>query len=233
MKQQERSQSVGALLLTLGIVAILLITGLLTLNRFNPNEPLSIQSTGMPTPINGSTSTQNVVTQKAILGATWSAITRTPFPTQIPFPTGTFEGSEVQFSAQKLDLNALNAWGGYLNGNTVVIYAGSWHGDPEQGAIVILITLPYRFYDERIFTPTKHGSVRVVAEQNNRLTLVAADGEVFYFDIPARLFVASLNEVVLTATPPPSLTSPAYTTATPAPTYNPYPLPTLPSTKIP
>ena len=233
MKQQERSQSVRALFLALGVVIIILVTGISALNQFKPNEPLSIPSTGMPTFIEGTTSTPNVGTQKAIFHATRSAITRTPFPTQIPFPTGTFEGEEVNFSAEKLDLDALNAWGGYLDGNTVVIYAGSWHGDPEQGAIEILITLPYRFYDEQIFTPTKHGGVRVVTEQNNRLTLQATDGEIFYFDVPARRFVASPTEVVSTATPPPTYTPYAPVSGTQMPTPNPYPMPTEPGTAVP
>jgi hypothetical protein len=233
MKRPERTQNVGGLLLVLGVVAVLLVIGLSNLNRFNPNEPLSIQPTGMSTYVEGSTSTPNAGTQKAILGATWSAITRTPFPTQVPFPTGTFEGSEVKFSAKIKGLDALNAWGGYLNGNTVVIYAGSLLDDPEQGAIAILITLPYLHFSDRVLTPTKHGGVRVVAEQNNRLTLSAADGEFFYFDVPARRFVASLTEVVPTATPPPSLTPPVYVGGTPVPTYNPYPLPTVPSTEAP
>jgi hypothetical protein len=231
MKQLERSQSVRALFLVLGFVIITLITGISALNQFKPNEPLSIPSTGMPTYIDSTTFTPNVGTQKAIFHATRLATTRTPFPTQIPFPTGTFEGEEVNFSAEKLDIDALNAWGGYLDGNTIVIYAGSLLDDPEQGAIEILIKLPYRFYAEQIFTPTKHGGVHVVEEENNRLTLQAADGEVFYFDVPARQFVASLTEVVSTATPPPSLTPPVYGLGTP--TTNPYPMPTELSTAVP
>jgi hypothetical protein len=234
MKQQLRSQSIGTLLLALVIVAILLFIGLSTLNRFNPNGPLSIQPTGNPTRVESPALTPNMAgTQKAILGATWSATTRTPFPTQIPFPTGTREGSEVKFSSKLKGLDALNGWGGYLDENSVVIYAGSLLDDPEQGAIAFLIALPYLHFSELILTPTRHGGVRVEAEQNNRLTLLATDGEIFYFDVPSRQFVASLTEVVPTATPPPSLTPPGYAVSTPIPTYNPYPLPSEPSTEIP
>jgi hypothetical protein len=67
--------------------------------------------------------------------------------------------------------------------------------------------------------------VHVIAEQNNRLTLQAVDGEIFYFDVPARQFVASLTEVVPTATPLPTLTPKVYGVFTPIPTYNPYPMP--------
>jgi hypothetical protein len=182
MKRQEHSQSVWALLLASVVVTVLFVISISTLNRIGPDGTSSTQPTGTPTQIESLLPTVNAGAQKAILGATWSAITRTPFPTQIPFPTGTFEGSEVKFTGEKLFLDALNAWGGYLDGNKVVIYTGSLLDHPEQGAIAILITLPYRFFSEKVLTPTQHGSVRVVAEQNNRLTLLAADGEIFYFD---------------------------------------------------
>jgi hypothetical protein len=70
--------------------------------------------------------------------------------------------------------------------------------------------------------------VRVVSEQDNRLTLVTTDGTTYYFDVPARRFVVSLAEAVPSATPPP--------TYTPIPlpgTVIPYPAPTEPSTAAP
>lgn len=233
MKQQERSQSVIVLFLVSGVVVILTIVAISTLGHFNSQGPLSIQPTRIPTQIENSTPTLNAGTQKAILHATWSAITRTPFPTQELLPTGTREGDMVKFSAEKMFLTALNGWDGYLDNISVVIYAGSLPDDPEQGAIVIHFRLPYRFFSEKLLTPTKHGGVRVVAEQNNRLTLFATDGEIFYFDVPARRFVTSLTEVVPTATPPPSLTPSPYVGNTPEPTYNPYPLPTELVTEVP
>jgi hypothetical protein len=133
MKRPERTQSVVVLLLVLGVATVLLVAGITSLNRFNPQGLLSTQTTGMPTDIDGSTFTPNVGTQKAIFHATRLATTRTPFPTQIPFPTGTFEGDEVKFSAKIKGLDALNAWSGYMDGNTVVIYAGSLLDDQEQG----------------------------------------------------------------------------------------------------
>jgi hypothetical protein len=173
------------------------------------------------------------MTQKAILIATIAAITRTPLDTPIIPPTGTREDERIKPSGEKLGLDALNGWFGLVDGNKVSIYAGSLLEDPEQGAIAILITLPYRNFSEKVLTPTKHGGVCVVAEQNNRLTLLAADGEIFYFDVPARRFVASLTEVIPTATPPPSLTPPVYAVGTPIATYNPYPMPTEPATEAP
>ena len=89
-------------------------------------------------------------------------------------------------------------------------------------------------------TPTKHGGVRVVSEQGNRLTLVSTDGTTYYFDIPSRRFVASLTEVVPSATPPntfppkPTLHAIWTPISTPVPTtYNPYPAPTGQNTAAP
>jgi hypothetical protein len=62
-----------------------------------------------------------------------------------------------------------------------------------------------------------HGGVRVIAEQNNRLILQAIDGEIFYFDVPARRFVNSLSEVVPTATLLPTRTPYARGQSTPLP----------------
>ena len=96
---------------------------------------------------------------------------------------------------------------------------------------MIFYNLPSHIFSEMNWTPTKHGGVRVVAEQNNRLTLQAIDGTLFYFDIPARRFVDSLSEVVPSATPPPTYTP--YTFTTPgAPVYPP-PLSTKTSAAVP
>ncbi len=64
-----------------------------------------------------------------------------------------------------------------------------------------------------------------IPEFNNRLVLVAEDGTVFYFDIPARRFVPSLTEWVPTPTSTP--------TNTPLPTHPPYPPPPTRSYPLP
>ena len=129
-----------------------------------------------------------------------------------------------------MGLDAQNAWFGLLNGRPVSAYAGALLGDSSQGAIYIFVELPGSGVNEQILTPTKHGGVRVVSEHSNRLTLVSTDGTTYYFDFPARRFVASLTEVVPSATPPftftPLPTLHAIWTFTPVPpTYNPYPAP--------
>ena len=68
-------------------------------------------------------------------------------------------------------------------------------------------------------TPTKHGGVRVVSEQDNRLKLVSTDGTTYYFDIPSLSFVSSLTVFAASITPPPTRTPfpPNYVTETPYP----------------
>ena len=205
MKHQERSQSIGALFIGLVVVIVIIIASISTLDQFSQNKALPIQSTGLQTAIMGNTltpimsGTQTVsylITQKAIVLATELRITRTPFATQIPQITGTSEDVRVKVTGKLLGLDVLNGWSGLVDGNEIVVYAGSLLDDPEQGAIGITMRLPYRFLKEAVLTPARHGGVRVVAEQNNRLTLQSVDGETFYFDVPSRRFVASLTEVV-------------------------------------
>jgi hypothetical protein len=174
-----------------------------------------------------------IVTSKAIMEATDLATTHTPSETQVPLPTGTFEGEMAKFTAEKLFLVGFNAWHGYQAGFSVGVYAGSLPEDSEQGAIVVVSRQPYRLFEEKVLTPTKHGGVRVVAEQNNRLILQAVDGEIFYFDVPARRFADSLTEVVPTATLIPTNTSTSPAQISPLLTYNPYPFLTELPTETP
>ena len=68
-------------------------------------------------------------------------------------------------------------------------------------------------------TPTKHGGVRVVGEQDNRLTLASTDGTTYYFDIPSLSYVSSLTVFAPSITPPPTRTPvpPNYVAETPYP----------------
>jgi hypothetical protein len=150
---------------------------------------------------------------------------------ETPKPTGIVESDVyLQASGRKLGVITQNAWGGLLDGNEVDVWAGASLDDPQQGIVRITVSVFRGGISELITTPTKHGGVRVVSEQNNRLTLVSTDGTVYYFDVPARRFVASLTEVVASATlpatgtplpPPPTIGPPTLV----PPTYNPYPTP--------
>ena len=128
----------------------------------------------------------------------------TPLPTEkaIYLPTGTMENGREMDAGKLLGIKALNGWSGIWDRKAIAIYAGATSNDPDQGVIAVAInSAPFGNFP----TPTKHGGVRVVSEQGNRLTLVSTDGTTYYFDIPSRRFVASLTEVVPSATPPNTL----------------------------
>jgi hypothetical protein len=181
--------------------------------------------------------TQTIV-QYAIQYSTEHPVT---FPTVYvtPVPPGTAEGVFTIASGNKLGLDTQNGWHGFVDGNKVDIYSGALSDDADQGAIFLFVEIPRSGIGELIQTPTKHGAVHVVSEQDNRLTLVSTDGTTYYFDLPARRFVDSLTEVVPSATPPvtetplPPLPTIDFSILTSAPTYNPYPVPTGQSTAAP
>ena len=52
-----------------------------------------------------------------------------------------------------------------MNGKPVSVFAGASSTDPNQGEIFILI---YDGIAQKLLTPTKHGGVRVVSEQEMR-----------------------------------------------------------------
>jgi hypothetical protein len=98
----------------------------------------------------------------------------------------------------------------------ISLYAGASSDDPDQGVIVFSINnSQFEYYP----TPTRHGAVRVVIVQDNRLTLVSTDGTIYYFDIPSLSYVSSMTEFAPSITPPPTRTPfpPNYVTATPYP----------------
>ncbi|MBL8095444.1 MAG: hypothetical protein JNL73_14835 [Anaerolineales bacterium] len=123
-----------------------------------------------------------------------------------PFLTGTAEGPYVQASGKMLGLAVTNAWFGYVDGNPVSVWASVDPVDPERGSLEVLWSWPGRSSDGRYLTQSRHGPVRIIAERQNRLTLSAEDGTLFYFDVPGLQFVDSLEVVVATASPPPTRT---------------------------
>lgn len=150
----------------------------------------------------------------------WVDLTLSPYVTEpvIPVPTGTAEDVYVRASARMLGWAVTNAWYGLVDGNNVSVWAGGDPQDAERGYLEIFWSWPNSGYHGTFSTPTRHGPVRVTAELNNRLMLTAADGMLFYFDVPALQFVESLDVVVPTALPPPTW----------APNPTPAPIPTAP-----
>jgi hypothetical protein len=182
--------------------------------------PMMIYPTTTPTAVGADKTVDAIVTQKFAFQETFQAIT--PSPTA-PFtypPTGASENGYDIASGQLLGVVVLNGWRGIWDGKPVGIYAGASSDDPDQGVIAVVINSgPFGNFP----APTRHGGVRVVSEQDNRLTLVSTDGTTYYFDIPAMSYVSSMTVFAPSITPPP--------TRTPSPpnyaieTSTPYPVP--------
>lgn len=155
-------------------------------------------------------------------------------------PTGIFEDTTSFF---KEGYQMQNAWQQQVNGAWAAVFAGARQDDPQQGVIFTQWEMPNAPIGHFINTPIRAGSVRIISEQNYRLTLQAADGTLFYFDVPAQTFVSSATEVAPTITPPPTYTptqpvptpcgSGGYPAPCPTPTLLPYPVPTAEATAIP
>lgn len=238
MNQNKPQTSTITLLILLAIIGFGLIVILETL-RSTPTSNLSLSQISTPvmtistSPVPDITQTAAaIITSKAMIATVYFATTHTPV-TPIYLPTGIYDDQRVKISASLLFIDAQNAYGGFNNGYRYALYAGALQSDLDQGVVALITNLPDGKRFEQLLTPSKHGALHVVSEQNNRLTLLAADSETFYFDVPARRFVASLTEVVPTATPYPTHPPHALLTGTPVPTPNPYPMPTELSSAVP
>jgi hypothetical protein len=144
--------------------------------------------------------------------------TTTPQLTALPFATGIYPRNQTAYQVQRKGIETENGWVGLIDGNKVSVWAGATVSDVTQGALYILYEYSDRFTDQLVLTTDKQGSLRIVAETNNRLTLKSPQGATYYFDVPGLAFVSSLSEPVPTITP-----YPTYTPVAPLPTV---PLPT-------
>lgn len=218
--------------LVAGLVALVVIIGAIgiLLRNLPTNSTLSVgtETAAEPSETPNADATQTQEALATILAFKQSvATTAAAYPPVTPIidPTGIYDNEMVKAGGGKLGLAVQNAWFGIVNGNLVWIYAGAYGSDPDQGIAQVLITFPYRNFDQSFPTTEKRGALRVVSEQNNRLTLVSADGSTFYFDVPGLTYVSSPTEIVPTASPPPTYT-PFAPAASPAPTGYPLPLDT-------
>jgi hypothetical protein len=240
MKTGKPIQEMVRLLIGLAIVAAITIAIITTLR-----EPASGSATAAASPFPTSSSQQpttppqtpvpypfpwNILTPSAVAAetaaaeaiyytqqvATYQAYTPLPNPPFTYPPTGTIENGREIATGQLLGINAVNGWYGLWDGNEVNLYAGALSDDPDQGVIVFSINIGHF---ENYPTPTRHGAVRVVSEQDNRLMLVSTDGTTYYFDIPSLSYVSSLTAFAPSITPPPTSTlfPPDYVTETPYP----------------
>lgn len=79
-----------------------------------------------------------------------------------------------------------NRWVMETPARTIIVYAGALTPDPAQG--VVVVDSSPRGVGGRYPTPTKSGSVHITGADGQRLTLAAADGTTFVFDVAARVF---------------------------------------------
>jgi hypothetical protein len=230
----------GVLTFFLGLLMVGLITALIILS-FQRNIPsgqegaiLGAQAAYPATPDPEAKQTAAALFTQNVTEKTQSALIfqngmyeKTVYMEGTPIPTGTDTGVfTLNTSNRYYFLNPKNSWFGRVNGLSARVDAGALPEDPSQGAIHLNMDLPDGSgIMEQILTPGKDGAVLIASELNNRLVLVAEDGTVFYYDLPAHSFVSSLTEWVPTPT--------STTTNTPAPPPTPYPPPPTPPYPLP
>jgi hypothetical protein len=130
--------------------------------------------------------------------------TASPYVTPPPGATGIREDEYSKLEMRKTGLDMQNSWGGIVDGNSASVWAGALIADSNQGIVHVIYSFPAQTLEQRYQTPDKHGSLRIIDEENNRLTLLASDGTIFYFDVPALAFVSSLTEIAPNITPLPT-----------------------------
>ena len=105
-------------------------------------------------------------------------------------PTSTPGISDTAFNGIK-GIRIANVWNGPVDGIWTKIHAGSEEADWSQGLLYFRAVSPTEapIEVEVYRTPTKNGIVKIIAKENEQLTLEAEDGTLFVFDIPSRMFV--------------------------------------------
>lgn len=116
-----------------------------------------------------------------------------------PRPAGILEDEPAPFHSFEFMLS--NQWQGTISGQWVHVFAGADGQDASQGLIFLMIEKTDMLL--RLPTEVKEGAVRILAEENLRLTLQTEAGTLLYFDIPARQFAADLEEELPPAEIPP------------------------------
>jgi hypothetical protein len=226
-----RAISFGAILMMLVLFAILLRSASTAVGLVSLPPP----STPLPTDPFWADLPPDRQTVEAMLKQTRFAVTipprsGTPFdspPTPAPYTPGPWDwGSgflhgEAPFPAMMYKI--VSGWYGMVNGLRLTVYTGGLRDDPgvspsaSQGLLIVVAASPEgEYHPEYYYTPVKAGPVKIVKVENLRLIMNTPDGGVFYFDLPSRQFIGSLD-----AAPLPTVTNPP--SPSPAPSYLPYP----------
>lgn len=97
-----------------------------------------------------------------------------------------------------------NAWVALIDNEYILVSAGCLKSDPDQGVVTYEKKNSGRFV---VKTTKKSGCISFIEGKDKektkagKLTLKSKKGEHFFFDVPARKFISSLDEVVPTITP--------------------------------
>jgi len=160
---------------------------------------------------------ENVTPATRLPGETPQFMQATPYP----YLQGIFEGQPgAYFHAFEAKIE--NHWKGVINGNRVIVFAGAWVKDPDQGFLAVQ-TAPSKGKPVWNFIPsaTKAGALRIVEVKGSRLIIQQENNKhLLFFDVPTLSFINSLDEVVTTSPPTQILN-----TVQPSLTTNPYPIP--------
>jgi hypothetical protein len=109
---------------------------------------------------------------------------------QLQIETGIFPGPEAMIRPSLMQVT--NYWQGVVDGQVVMVYAGSAPDNPQQGLVVVATSSLDPAVGEIQFlalpVPGETGSMRVVSENNGLLTLETPGGAQLTFNIAARSF---------------------------------------------
>jgi len=104
------------------------------------------------------------------------------------------------------EFSPTNLWQGWLSAGWVQVYAG---GDAENSNLGILWVIVENSADFGMYpAPGQGGALRIIQAQGARLTLENEAGQRLYFDLAARSYLSSADELVPTLVPLPTF-SPA------------------------
>ncbi|HEY4694063.1 MAG TPA: hypothetical protein VIH16_11550 [Bellilinea sp.] len=126
-------------------------------------------------------------------------------PTEMPTPERT-PGVE-QFPAETyedLQGRMTSRWQGEINGQWVTVFAGTQLIDPPQPAVWVFVE---NTDDRAIYSAAQADTtLQIVSADGARLTLRDTAGTTFYFDVAARAYLSSPDEILPTLAPLPTNT---------------------------
>lgn len=113
-----------------------------------------------------------------------------PHTTPAPWPSGIFERSQAPLPASLYTIT--NQWQNDVGGRHVQVYVGAETPFPSQGVVIVQTTsLDLQTVRTMTYlTPVTSGRLRIVAAQGSQLTLTAASGTSYVFDVVARTLLS-------------------------------------------